>query len=111
MTSGTSGSTNDGGPAAGAPSGARSTIEVRRSGGFAGLSLAGSIAPGDAEWDEATALLGRIDLRAVTTSAPQPDRFTFVFVVDGREVTVAEQDLTDDQRRLAELVLRRGQER
>jgi hypothetical protein len=39
-------------------------------------------------------------------TAPEPDRFSYVFVLGGQEVTVQEQDLTDDLRRLADLAPR-----
>jgi hypothetical protein len=83
-----------------------SRLEVRRSGGFAGLTLTGSIGEDDPRMAEAEALLRRIDFAAATRSAPQPDRFSYVFVLDGREIAVQEQDLTDDLRRLADLALR-----
>jgi hypothetical protein len=50
-------------------------------------------------------LLGRIDFPAAAVSAPQPDRFVYVFSVRGEEFTVGEQDLTGDLERLALLVL------
>jgi len=81
-------------------------LEVRRSGGFAGLTSSGFIDEGDPRRDEALALLGRIDFASAARTAPQPDRFSYVFVLGGQEVTVQEQDLTDDLRRLADLVLR-----
>ena len=52
-----------------------------------------------------SSLLQQIDLRAVTTSPPQPDRFVYTFDVDGQRVVVGEQDLTDDLGRLARLLL------
>jgi hypothetical protein len=92
-------------PTGGDPTG-RPVLEVRRSGGFAGLTSSGFIDEGDPRKDEALALLGRIDFASATRTAPQPDRFSYVFVLGGQEVTVQEQDLTDDLRRLADLVLR-----
>ena len=93
-----------GAPRGGGPRTSR--LEVRRSGGFAGLTSSGCIVEGDPRRAQADALLGRIDFTAHARSAPQPDRFSYVFVLDGREITVQEQDLTDDLRRLADLVLR-----
>jgi hypothetical protein len=81
-------------------------LEVRRSGGFAGLTSSGFIDEGDPRKDEALALLARIDFASAARTAAQPDRFSYVFVLGGQEVTVQEQDLTDDLRRLADLVLR-----
>ncbi len=85
---------------------ASGTVEVRRSGGFAGRTTTGRLAPGDARHAEVTALLKGIDFLALRKSSPQPDRFTFVFVVGDDEVTVHEQDLTDDLQRVASVVLR-----
>ena len=88
-------------------------VEVRRSGGFAGLTTSGHVGPDDDRQGELAALLSRIDFATVRAhaSAPQPDRFAYAFVVNGEQTTVHEQDLTDDLRRLADLVLgERGQE-
>ena len=41
----------------------------------------------------------------MTPSRPQPDRFVYTFDVDGQQVVVGEQDLTDDLGRLARLLL------
>ncbi len=41
----------------------------------------------------------------MTPTRPQPDRFVYTFDVDGRQVVVGEQDLTDDLGRLARLLL------
>jgi hypothetical protein len=82
------------------------TVEVRRSGGFAGIQRSGEVRLGDdPRTPEIEQLLSRIDLRALTMSRPQPDRFVYVFVVRGEEVTVGEQDLTPDLQRLAHIVL------
>ena len=96
---------DSGAPTGGDPTG-RPVLEVRRSGGFAGLTSSGFIDEGDPRRDEALALLSRIDFASAGRTAPQPDRFSYVFVLGGQEVTVQEQDLTDDLRRLADLVLR-----
>jgi len=82
-----------------APSGG---VEVRRTGGFAGMSVSGSADPDQPEVQQ---LLGRVDFAAVSHSAPQPDRFTYHFLVGDREVTVAEQDLTDELAALARIAL------
>ena len=82
------------------------SVVVRRTGGFAGLRASGEVVLGDdPRTPEVEALLGRVDLRAVRASPPQPDRFVYVFVLDGREVRVAEQDLTPELGDLARLVL------
>jgi hypothetical protein len=104
-----------GGTAAPAPTPAGSTagpatVSVRRSGGFAGRQVTGEVRLGgdDPRSAEAETLVGRIDLRAVTgLSDPQPDRYIYMFVIRGDEVTVGEQDLTPELEQLARLVLER----
>lgn len=96
-------------PAASTPSptaGAR-RVSVRRTGGFAGLRADGELDldGGDPRAPEVAALVDRVDLRAVTSAPPQPDRYVYSFDLCGDCVTVAEQHLTPDLRRLAELVL------
>ncbi len=91
------------GPGAGAADG---VVEVRRSGGFAGLQKTGAVRLGeDPRTEEVEELLGRIDLRALGGSQPQPDRFVYVISVRGEEFTVGEQDLTGDLERLVVVVL------
>ena len=81
-------------------------VAVTRTGGFAGVRQTGELTLGDdPRTDEVASLLGRIDLQAVTATRPQPDRFVYTFDVDGRQVVVGEQDLTDDLGRLARLLL------
>lgn len=90
------------------PSGSRraGVVSVRRSGGLAGRTVTAQVDPSvSRRGDEVTVLVQRIDFDAVGKGTPQPDRFVYVFTVEGREVTVHEQELTDDLRRLAELVL------
>jgi hypothetical protein len=83
-------------------------VAVRRTGGFAGLQQAGEVQLGeDPRTPEVESLIDRIDLRSVLPSVPQPDRFVYVFVVRGEEVTVNEQDLTPEMHQLARLVLER----
>jgi hypothetical protein len=84
-------------------------VAVRRSGGFGGLRVGGEV---DHDGDDPRAaevadLLGRLDLRAVAASDPQPDRFVYDFDLCGECVTVPEQRLTGDLRRLVDLVLAR----
>jgi Zn-dependent metalloprotease len=81
-------------------------VAVTRTGGFAGVRQSGELTLGeDPRTDEVSSLLHRIDLRDVTPSRPQPDRFVYTFDVDGQQVVVGEQDLTDDLGRLARLLL------
>ena len=96
-------------PAGGTPSAAAGgrRVSVRRTGGFAGLRAGGEL---DLDGDdprapEVAALVDRVDLRAVTSAPPQPDRYVYSFDLCGDCATVAEQHLTPDLRRLAELVL------
>jgi len=96
-----------GGAGSAAPaSGGAGTVVVTRSGGFAGLRTTRELTLGeDPRSPEAEQLLNRIDLRAVPTSEPQPDRFTYTFSVHGQETVLAEQDLTPELHQLARLVL------
>lgn len=82
-------------------------VAVRRTGGFAGLRSSGEVdldGP-DPRAPEVASLLDRVDLQAVSGGAPQPDRFVYDFDLCGDCATVPEQHLTDDLRRLADLVL------
>jgi hypothetical protein len=82
------------------------TVVVKRSGGFAGVSQSGEVRLGDdPRTPEIESLLSRIDLQTVTPAPPQPDRFVYMFYVQGQQVTVAEQALTPELSRLASLVL------
>ena len=82
-------------------------VEVRRSGGFAGISMSGTV---DLDHDERAAevraLLDRIDIASLRKGSPQPDRFIYQFRLVDREITVHEQELTGDLQQLAALVLR-----
>jgi len=86
-------------------------LVVRRSGGFAGMTLEGrcDLAGEDATAREARDLLDRSDLQGgtgATSGDPMPDRFVYTFELPGRAlVRVPEQHLTPDLRRLADLVL------
>ncbi len=92
-----------------APGGALRTVRVRRSGGFVGRTVEAEVDLGAGD-ERAAALAGlvdRIDPHAPPTpSSPMPDHFTYDFDLDGRHVRVPEQDLTDDLRAVADLVLR-----
>ncbi|MGI8994215.1 MAG: protealysin inhibitor emfourin [Nocardioidaceae bacterium] len=85
-------------------------IHVRRSGGFAGRTTAGEVRPDteDERAAEVREVVARIDFGSIKPAQTQPDRFVYVFTVDGREVVVQEQQLTDDLRLLASLVLDDG---
>jgi hypothetical protein len=83
------------------------TVRVRRTGGFAGLTADGEVDldTRDARAPELSALVDRIDLREVLGGEPRPDMYVYAFDLCGDCATVPEQHLTDDLRRVAELVL------
>ncbi len=87
---------------AGAPSGA-AVVEVRRSGGFAGRVRRARLPADDPRGVELAALVETLDSAAI--AKPQPDRYVYVVVVGGREVTLHEHELSDDTRRLFARVL------
>lgn len=104
------GVTPDASPSTATPPAGSSTrrVAVRRTGGFAGLRVTGELDldSDDPRVPEAASLVERVDLRAVGGDGPyQPDRFLYAFDVCGDCATVPEQHLTDDLRRLADLVL------
>jgi hypothetical protein len=81
-------------------------VAVRRTGGFAGLAAAGAVElDDDPRSDEVRSLLDRIDLASVRAGDPRPDMFVYDVDVDGQRAVVPEQHLTDDLRRLVDLVL------
>ena len=85
-------------------------VVVRRTGGFAGLRTSGEL---DLDGDdprapEAAGLVDRVDLAVVGSGPPQPDRYVYDFDLCGDAATVAEQHLTSELRRLADLVLDDG---
>jgi len=81
-------------------------VVVTRSGGVAGISRTGQMLVGDdPRTPEVESLLDSVDLRSVAASRPQPDRFVFTFEARGERVVVGEHDLTDELRRLADLLL------
>jgi len=81
-------------------------VGVTRSGGFAGLQQTGEIRLGDdPRTTEVERLLSRIDVQAVASSRPQPDRYVYAFTLGVQEVVVAEQDLTPALQDLARLLL------
>jgi hypothetical protein len=85
-------------------------VRVRRSGGFIGRTVESTLelTSQDPRSGEVGALLNRVDPSGVRHSPQQPDRFSYEFDVDGRVVSVREQDLTDDLRRIADLILGDG---
>ena len=94
------------GSGAGAGSAGGGQVVVRRSGGFAGRSVSGSAdVTADPRGPEIQRLLHHIDFSSVSKSRPQPDRFIYVFCLPDTEVTVAEQDMTEELSQLAHLVL------
>jgi hypothetical protein len=85
----------------------RRLVRVRRTGGFIGRPVEATVElADDASSAEIAALIDRVDPAALRQTPQQPDRFTYEFDLDGRWLTVREQDLTDDLRRIADLVLR-----
>lgn len=95
-----------------APGGPPRTVRVRRSGGFVGRTVEAEVdlGAGDERAARLTGLVDRIDPAATAGSpgAPLPDHYTYEFDLDGQRVRVPEQDLTDDLRAVADLVLRPG---
>jgi hypothetical protein len=83
------------------------TVQVRRTGGFAGLTVDGEVAldTDDLRAPELAELVDRIDLREVAGGDPKPDMYVYAFDLCGDRGTVPEQHLTADLRRVAELVL------
>ncbi|MGD9961689.1 protealysin inhibitor emfourin [Nocardioides sp.] len=87
-----------------------SLLEVRRSGGFAGLTTSRTLdlATSGARAEEARSLVRRIDFSQARSGPSHPDGYVYRFRIGDTEVTVAEQHVDDDLRRLAELVLDEG---
>ncbi|WP_193609734.1 protealysin inhibitor emfourin [Nocardioides lijunqiniae] len=98
-----------GGPGLPPPPGSESarSVRVRRGGGFAGLTTEAEVdLDGDDERaGELRGLVERIDLTGLRTGRPQPDRFVYDVQLPGASARVFEQDLTEDLRRVVELVL------
>ena len=96
-------------------------LTVRRTGGFVGRAVTGTLdlTGADPRAAEAAALLARVDLSTAPRGRPHPDMYTYVFEVSGLDsevVTAAvpggvvsrsvpEHLLTPDLRALADLVL------
>jgi hypothetical protein len=90
-----------------APAVAGQLVRVRRGGGFAGLTTEAEVDldSDDERAGELRGLVERIDLTGVRTGKAQPDRFVYDVELAGSTARVLEQDLTDDLRRVVELVL------
>jgi hypothetical protein len=101
------GSSADLGPASAAEGGFGSTVLVRRSGGFTGRTTEGAVDldSHDPRAAEVRALIGRVDLDQLRTGPSHPDQYVYRFSLPQGEVLIPEQDLTDDLRLLADLVL------
>ena len=83
-------------------------LGVTRSGGFAGRRVSGAVdlAAADLRASDVRDLVDRIDFSQLRMGMPQPDRYVYEFrTPTGERAVVQEQDLTDDLRRLASLVL------
>ncbi|MGQ4512752.1 protealysin inhibitor emfourin [Streptomyces sp. DW26H14] len=85
-------------------------IEVRRTGGFAGIErhaeVDTSTRPDAREWE---ALARRVaDAGRSGPPAGVPDGFSYEVTVDGRTVHCADPGLSDDQRELVGRVLKEG---
>jgi Zn-dependent metalloprotease len=103
VTQGATTSASPGGSASG-----RDVVRVRRTGGLAGRTLEGEVdlASGDERAAAVRDLVDRVDLTSPAGSGSFPDAFSYTFEVRGRSVTVPQHHLSDDQRALADLVLR-----
>ena len=97
-------------PAVPGPGAAGTRVAVRRTGGFAGITAAGAVdlADDDPRGGQVRQLVDRVDLATVRRGLPHPDHFVYDFDLCGRLVTVPEQHLTDELRRLAQLLLEDG---
>lgn len=111
VASSAAGEAAEGEPAGGAGT---STVVVRRSGGFTGLTLEAVIDlddDGDPRTPEIRVLVHRIDFTAVAQhlggEPAHPDAFMYTFVAGGTEAVVPEQNVTPELQRLAELALER----
>ncbi|MET8133873.1 MULTISPECIES: protealysin inhibitor emfourin [unclassified Streptomyces] len=85
-------------------------IEVRRTGGFAGIERRGEVdtsaRPDAPEWH---ALAERaLDAGRGTPPAGVPDGFNYRITVDGKTVYAADPALTEEQRELISRVLKEG---
>ncbi len=83
------------------------SVVVRRSGGFVGRTVEGALDLGadDERVSEVRDLLDRIDVATLPPPVPRPDRYVYDFDLAGARCQLVEDQLTDDLRRLVELVL------
>jgi hypothetical protein len=85
------------------------TVAVCRSGGFAGTTKVGQLdLNSDPEGPEVRNLLMRVGTEHITSTRPTPDRFVYTVEYGDWRLTVPEQDLTPELRRLVQVVLNRG---
>ena len=85
------------------------TVAVCRSGGFAGTTKVGQLdLDADPEGPELRHLLMRVGMQRITSTRPTPDRFVYTVEYGDWHLTVPEQDLTPELRRLVQVVLNRG---
>jgi len=85
------------------------TVAVCRSGGFAGTTKVGQLdLNSDPEGPEVRNLLMRVGTVQITSTRPAPDRFIYTVEYGDWRLTVPEQDLTPELRRLVQVVLNRG---
>ena len=85
-------------------------VRVRRTGGFIGRPVE-AVVDLDSDDDRAAELRDLVDRLGgppLKASEPYPDGFTYEFETEGEIRRVFERDLTQDLRRIAELVLRQG---
>jgi hypothetical protein len=88
-------------------------VEVRRSGGFVGITVTGRVdlTAADARAERVRELVDRVDVATARGGLPHPDMYTYTFCLPGcPEVEVPEQELSDDLRELASLVLESDQQ-
>jgi hypothetical protein len=97
-----------GGSASGGTPPISGVVRVRRTGGIAGRTIEGSVDLGadDARASSVRELVDRLDLSTPVPTETFPDAFSYTFEIGGRSLTVPQQHLSDDQRALADLLLR-----
>lgn len=84
-------------------------LRVTRSGGFAGLVREARFDPAThPRAVEVSELLERVDLTALPTGPPQPDRFVYTIDTGEQRVTLGETDLPPELGRVVEIVLDDG---
>jgi hypothetical protein len=82
-------------------------VRVRRTGGFIGRAVEGSLdlTGPDFRVPEARDLAASLDLTTIPNGKIWPDMYVFTFEIDDQTATVPEYLLTPTLRRLAEIVL------